>query len=267
MELRDQAFSRMQMEDELRRALEDREFQLYYQPITSLESDRVVSMEALLRWSHPIKGLLLPGEFLPVAEESNLILSIGAWVIGQACLQLKTWQDQHPYLQKVTVNVNISDKEFSQPNLVGVVAKALGASGLKGTSLRLEITERVLVDNFAAANVVIQTLQSMDVQVQIDDFGTGYSALAYLQKFPINAIKIDRSFINEMGTDPKGLGLVRAIISMGLELGMETIAEGIETEQQLDELKGLSCGFGQGFLLSKPLDAAAAEEVLVNLER
>ncbi len=267
VELRDQAFSRMQMEDELRRALENREFQLYYQPITSLESGRVVGLEALLRWSHPTKGLLLPADFLAVAEESNLIVPIGAWVLNEACQQLKRWQGQHPYLKNVTVNVNISHKEFSQPNLPEIVAKALTRSGLKGTSLRLEITERVLVDNFATANAVIRTLQGMGVQVQMDDFGTGYSALAYLQRFPLNAIKIDRTFISEMGNDPKGLGLVRAIILMGLELGMETIAEGIETEHQLEALKTLACEFGQGFLLSMPLDAAAAEDVLVKLKK
>ncbi|MGZ6315985.1 MAG: putative bifunctional diguanylate cyclase/phosphodiesterase, partial [Anaerolineales bacterium] len=267
IELRDQAFSRMQMEDELRRALDSREFQLYYQPITSLETERVVGLEALLRWSHPTRGLLLPADFLTVAEESSLILPIGAWVLNEACQQLKRWQDQHAYLKNVTVNVNISDKEFSQPNLVETVAKALSSSGLKGTSLRVEITERVLVDNFATANLVIQSLQSMGVQVQMDDFGTGYSALAYLQRFPINAIKIDRTFISEMGNDPKGLGLVRAIVLMGIELGMETIAEGIETKQQSDVLKTLSCEFGQGYLLSLPLDAAAAEGVLVKLKK
>ncbi len=266
MELRDQAFSRMQMEDELRRALDNREFRLYYQPIASLESDRVVGLEALLRWDHPTRGLLLPADFLAVAEESNLILPIGAWVLNEACRQLKLWQDQYPYLGNVSVNVNISDKEFSQPNLTEIVAQALSSSGLKGTSLRLEITERVLVDNFTTANLMIQSVQAMGVQVQMDDFGTGYSALAYLHKFPINALKIDRTFISEMGNDPKGLGLVRAIVLMGIELGMETIAEGIETDQQLRMLKSLACEFGQGFLLSMPLDAAAAGDMLVKLK-
>jgi diguanylate cyclase (GGDEF)-like protein len=265
LELRDKAFSRMQMEDELRRGLENREFQLYYQPMASLQTDQVVGFEALLRWSHPTRGLLLPAEFLSVAEESSLILPIGSWVLGEACMQLKTWQDRHPGLQTVTVNVNISDREFSQSNLAEVVARALNTSGLSGKCLRLEITEHVLVDNFATANDVILALQNMGVQIQIDDFGTGYSALAYLQKFPINAIKIDRSFVNEMGTDLKSLGLVRAIISMGLELGMTTIAEGIETQEQLNQLKELECMFGQGYLLSRPLDAASAEEVLVKL--
>lgn len=247
-------------------ALDNREFRLYYQPIASLESDRVVGLEALLRWDHPTRGLLLPADFLAVAEESNLILPIGAWVLNEACRQLKLWQDQYPYLGNVSVNVNISDKEFSQPNLTEIVAQALSSSGLKGTSLRLEITERVLVDNFTTANLMIQSVQAMGVQVQMDDFGTGYSALAYLHKFPINTLKIDRTFISEMGNDPKGLGLVRAIVLMGIELGMETIAEGIETDQQLRMLKSLACEFGQGFLLSMPLDAAAAGDMLVKLK-
>ncbi len=264
MEMREQAFARMEVEQELRTGLEKQEFRLYYQPITSLESDRVVGLEVLVRWLHPIRGLLLPADFLLVAEESGLILPLGDWILGQACLQMKAWQDQLPHLQRVCLNVNLSHKEFAQPNLVERVAKALSDSGLKAASLRLEITEQVLVGNFELANSVIAGLQHLGVQLQIDDFGTGYSSLAYIQRFPINGIKIDRSFIHQMGKDPKGLGLVRAIVSMGHELAIETIAEGIETVEQLNELKDLSCGFGQGFLLSRPLDAISAENILAS---
>jgi diguanylate cyclase (GGDEF)-like protein len=261
-EMRDQAFARMEVEQELRRGLEKREFRLYYQPITSLESDRIVGLEVLVRWMHPIRGLLLPADFLQVAIDSGLILPLGDWILDRACSEMKAWQDHFPYLKNVCINVNLSHKEFAQPNLVEKVAKALSDSGLKAASLRLEITEQVLVGNFEVANSVIAGLQHLGVQLQIDDFGTGYSSLAYIQRFPINGIKIDRSFVHQLGKDPKGLGLVRAIVSMGHELAIETIAEGIETLEQLNELKDLSCGFGQGFLLSRPLDAVSAEKVL-----
>ncbi len=265
MEMRDQAFSRLSMEDGLRRGLKQGEFRLYYQPITSLESDQVVGLEALLRWFHPTHGMLLPAEFLTVAEESDLIVPIGDWVLEQACAQLKAWQQQFPHLANLAVNVNISNREFAQSNLAEKVACALDSSSLAGSCLRLEITERVLVDNYPTANATITALQALGVKVEIDDFGTGYSALAYLQQFPINAIKIDKSFIDQMRRSRKGLGLVRAIVSMARELGMETIAEGIETGDQLSELKGLLCGFGQGFLLSQPLDAEAARQVLAKV--
>jgi diguanylate cyclase (GGDEF)-like protein len=264
--MREQAFSRLTLEDGLRLALKNGEFRLFYQPITSLESDQVVAVEALLRWAHPIRGLLLPADFLAVAEESDLILPIGDWVLQEACRQMKVWQEQHRRLEQMVVNVNISNREFAQPNLPQKVAGALQASGLSGSCLRLEITERVLVDNYPTANNAIAALNKMGVRVEIDDFGTGYSALAYLQQFPINAIKIDKSFINDMRRTRKGLGLVRAIVSMARELGMEAIAEGIETGEQLSELKGLLCGFGQGYLLSQPLDPARAEALLSKVE-
>jgi diguanylate cyclase (GGDEF)-like protein len=261
VDMRDQAFSRLALEEQLRQGLLKREFRLYYQPIVSLVSDQIVGFEALLRWIHPTRGLLLPEEFLPVAEESGLILPISNWVLNEACRQMKTWQ-QHPHLQSASVSVNISDKQFSQPNLVDKVAQALEASGLNGAGLKLEITEQVLVRNNRVASHLMVTLQDMGVQVHIDDFGTGYSALAYLQQFPINAIKIDKAFINDMNKDRKGLGLVRAIVSMAHELGMEAIAEGIETVEQLRELKGLLCGYGQGSLLAEPMDAASLERIL-----
>ncbi len=267
VELRDKVFSRLEMEEALRSGLRRQEFRLYYQPIQSLESSQIVGFEALLRWMHPARGLLSPADFLPVAEESGLILPMGEWVLNQACLQMKTWQQQRPHLQNVSVSVNLSDKEFSQPNLLDKVSHALRASGLKGSALKLEITERVLVGNSSVANRLIAILKDMGVQLQIDDFGTGYSALAYLQQFPFDAIKIDGSFVSQMNKDRKSLGLVRAIVSMAHELGMEAIAEGIETGQQLNQLKGLSCGFGQGFLLSRPMDAASVEQLLAKPKR
>ena len=260
--MRSHVFSRLEMEQELRMALEDREFQLYYQPIISMKSDQLISFEALIRWTHPTRGLLLPDEFLPIAEESGLILPIEEWVLNEACAQLKKWHEKYPSLQNVSVNVNVSNRQFAQSSFVDGVIKALQRNDLKAEALKLEITENVLIRNYAAANEVFTKLRNLGVQLQIDDFGSGYSALGYLQHFPISAIKIDKSFIDEMGKGPRGIELIRAIVSMARELGMEAIAEGIETDEQLKQLKDLSCNLGQGFFLSKPLDKGSAETML-----
>ena len=266
IKMRHQAFSRLELENELRRGLEKQEFQLYYQPIISLASNHLVGFEALIRWLHPKRGLLLPVEFLSIAEESGLIVPIGNWVLNEACGQLKTWQDKYPDRHDVSINVNISSSQFSQPIFVEQVVQALNNSGLQASCLKLEITEGVLIGNYGMANEIFTKLRNLGVDLQIDDFGTGYSALGYLQHFPINAIKIDRTFVNEMAKGHKSTELVRAIVSMAREMGMETIAEGIETEKQLSELKGLLCGYGQGFLLSEPLNRESTEQVLANLE-
>ena len=263
IKMRSQAFSRLEVEQDLRTALEKGQFQLYYQPILSMESNQVVSLEALIRWNHPKRGLLLPGEFLSIAEELGLILPIGKWVLNEACAQLHRWHKKHPGLQNVTVNVNVSNRQFSQHDFIEEVLEALRTHDLQANSLKLEITESVLISNYAGANEIFSRLRDLGIQLQIDDFGSGYSALGYLQHFPISAIKIDKSFIDGMGKGRRGIELIRAIVSMSRELGMEAIAEGIETGEQFNELKGLFCAFGQGFLLSKPLDEEAAEKVLV----
>jgi diguanylate cyclase (GGDEF)-like protein len=267
VKMRSYAFTRLQMEQEMRLALENREFVLYYQPIISMRSNQLVSFEALIRWSHPIRGILSPGEFLPVAEESGLILPIGEWVLQEACAQLKTWHEIYPAFQNVCINVNVSNRQFSQPNFVEQVMDVLRRNNLKAETLRLEITENVLISNYAAANEVFTRLRNLGVQLEIDDFGSGYSALGYLQHFPISAIKIDKSFIDEIGKSQRGVELIRAIVSMARELGMEAIAEGIETQEQLKELQSLSCNLGQGFLLSKPLDKNSAERILEQYEQ
>ncbi|HEX2996237.1 MAG TPA: EAL domain-containing protein [Anaerolineales bacterium] len=261
--MRSRAFSRLETEQELRIALENREFQVYYQPILSLKSNQLVSFEALIRWCHPKRGLILPGEFLPVAEASGLILSIENWVLNEACTQLKKWHAKYPGFQHVSVNVNISNRQFSQPNFVNEVVEALQRNDLRPESLKLEITENVLISNYSAANKVFARLRDLGIQLQIDDFGSGYSSLGYLQHFPISGVKIDKSFIDGMGKGRKGTELIRAIVSMTRELDMEATAEGIETDEQLNELKDLLCSLGQGFLLSRPLDKESAEKMFV----
>jgi EAL domain-containing protein (putative c-di-GMP-specific phosphodiesterase class I) len=260
--MRSHAFSRLVMEQEMRSALENGEFELYYQPIVSVKSNQLVSFEALIRWTHPTRGLLLPGEFLPIAEESGLILPIEKWVLNEACAQLRQWHQKYPSLQHVSVNVNVSHRQFAQSNFVDGVMKALSVNDLKPEALKLEITENVLISNYAAANEVFTKLRNFGVQLEIDDFGSGYSALGYLQHFPISAIKIDKSFVDEIGKSRRGVELIRAILSMARELGMEAIAEGIETSEQLDCLKELSCSLGQGFLLSRPLNQKTAEKLM-----
>jgi EAL domain-containing protein (putative c-di-GMP-specific phosphodiesterase class I) len=260
--MRVEANSRLLVENDIRKGLENQEFQLYYQPIVDLKTNRLMGFEALIRWLHNERGLLLPGEFLDIAEESGLIVPIGEWVLKQACMQLKTWQEEYPALQGLSVNVNISSKQFSHPRLEQQVVEALNASGLNASCLKLEITEKVLINNYSAARKVFSILQELGVEIQLDDFGTGYSSLGYLQHFQINALKVDRSFIHEMDKDHKSSELVRAIVAMAHALGISIIAEGIETDNELHELKGLFCDYGQGFLISRPMDLGSAGKVL-----
>jgi diguanylate cyclase (GGDEF)-like protein len=262
-DLRTQAISRLELENDLRHAIEFHEFQLHYQPIIALESNCVLGFEALIRWMHPLRGLLPPSEFIPISEESGLIVPIGLWVLQEACSQTRKWQATHPNLRSIFVNVNVSGVQIVQPDFDVQVAQALQFSGLKPTDLKLEITESVLVDNYQKSDSVFIRLNALGVQIEIDDFGKGYSSLGYLQDLPVHTIKIDRSFVNEMQVSAKGSDLIRTIIRMAHDLGLETIAEGIETEEQLARLKQLMCSYGQGFLLSRPMDAIAAEKYLL----
>ncbi|MCX6034821.1 MAG: EAL domain-containing protein [Chloroflexi bacterium] len=264
--MRKQTGTRMGLEDEIRTGLENNEFQLYYQPIIFLESYHLVGFEALIRWVHPKRGLVLPDQFLPIAEESGLIQPISDWVLDEACKQLDRWQKQFPSMNHASVSVNISSNYFAHPNFAEKVIQALQSNGLKADSLKLEITEGVLINNYAAATKVFKQLQDFGVQFQIDDFGTGYSALEYLLHFSVGAIKIDRSFVNGMGKGEISSKLVRAMVSMARDMGMEIIAEGIETHAQLMELKNIICGYGQGYILSKPLDRTAVQKMLARRE-
>jgi diguanylate cyclase (GGDEF)-like protein len=260
--MRKRAFLRLDMETELRKGLGSGEIQVYYQPIISLKTDRVAGMEALVRWQHPTRGLLRPKDFLSVAEESGLILRMGEQVLAAACSEMNRLQEQHRGLGELGVSVNVSNKQFTQPGLITAVALALRRTGLQPRALKLEITEKVLIDNLRLANRVFNELNAMGVRIDIDDFGTGYSALTYLQNFPIHALKIDQGFIEGMRKSRKGLGLVRAIVAMAHELGMETVAEGITSKAQLNDLKALQCDYGQGLLVSRPLRDRAIEAYL-----
>lgn len=262
--MHDRAISRMALENEIRSALKNHEFSLYYQPIFQVKSQNLTGFEALIRWMHPKKGLLLPGEFLSVAEESGLIMPMGEWVINEACSKLKVWQARYPEMENITMSVNVSGKSLAQPNFVETIENALLVHGIDGRSIILEITENVLITNYMKANEIFKRLKESGIQIQIDDFGSGYSSLSYLQNLPISALKIDQSFIAEMSKSQRGQELVSSMISMAQKLGIDCIAEGIETREQLQELDRMMCPHGQGFLLSRPLQEDSAEKIYAN---
>ena len=248
---------RLMLENDLRRSLGRREFELYYQPKADVEDGRIVGMEALIRWWHPHRGLLFPDEFIPLAEETGLIVPIGRWVISEACAQNKAWQSAG--LRELRVAVNISGVQFRQKDLLDTIAHALASSGLAPDGLEVEITESVVMQNPSEAIVTLEKLSQMGVRISIDDFGTGYSSLSYLKRFPIDKLKIDRSFIRDISSDMDDAAIVRATIGLAHNLRLRVVAEGVETEDQLQFLRSLGCDEYQGYLKSKPLPAAEFE--------
>jgi diguanylate cyclase (GGDEF)-like protein/PAS domain S-box-containing protein len=245
----------LQMENELRQAIEREEFVVHYMPIVSLESGRITGFEALVRWKHPQRGIVSPFDFVGVAEEAGLIIDIDRWVLREACRQLKEWQAHFPEGERLTVSVNLSGRQFRHADLVDSVTAAARDTGLAPQSLCVEITENVLIDNADAAGQMLREMRRRGVQLYLDDFGTGYSSLSYLHRFPIDAVKIDRSFVSRMGPKREGHEIVRAIVTLAHNMGMRVIAEGVETSDQLGELRMLKCGYGQGYLFSKPVGA------------
>jgi diguanylate cyclase (GGDEF)-like protein len=257
-----EALARLQLETDLRRAVERRDFRLHYQPIIALDTGRIAGFEALLRWQHPEQGPISPAEFIPVAEETGLILPIGRWVLGEACQQLQYWHAKFPGHPSLSMSVNLSVRQFSQPDLVGQVAQVLAETGLDPHQLKLEITESVIVENTDFATAMLSDLKALGVQVYMDDFGTGYSSLSYLHRLPLDALKIDRSFVSEMEQEGKHLQLVRTILTLAQSVGVSVVAEGVSTDEQLAVLRALRCEYGQGFLFSRAVDELAAEELL-----
>lgn len=256
--------TRLDLANSLSKAVENNEFVVYYQPIFEVKGRTIIGFEALARWMHPQRGLLAPDDFLDVAEESGVIVSIDEWILNRACQQMNEWQNQFPALKNLAISVNISDKTLSTPDFVERVIKALESSGLASQSLNLEMTENVLIKDFHIADSIFKSLDQHGVHIQIDDFGSGYSSISYLQKFPIHAMKIDRSFISEMERTQRSQELVSSLILMSQKLGIDCIAEGIETQEQLMKLNQMHCPYGQGFLVSQPLPREAIEKILVN---
>jgi diguanylate cyclase (GGDEF)-like protein/PAS domain S-box-containing protein len=247
---------RMNTEHSLHRALERSELMLHYQPVVEVDGARTVGVEALLRWCHPEQGIIAPYRFIPVAEDSGLIIPIGAWVIGEACRQLRDWQQVGRTGPRGTVDVNLSARQIDHPEIVETVECILSMTGLPPENLTLEITESALMKDAASALGVLRALKDIGVSLAIDDFGTGYSSLSYLQRFPLDVLKVDKSFVDELGVSQEGEEIVLAVINLAHALGLEVVAEGVETEQQLDVLRRLHCDFAQGYLFSRPVSAA-----------
>ncbi len=249
------AVSILNLENDLRRAIERQQFRLYYQPIVVLKTGEICGFEALVRWQHPEQGLISPAEFIPAAEETGLIVPLGQWVLEEACRQTREWQRQFSANPRLIVSVNLSGKQLSQGDLFERIQQILKTTELDPRCLKLEITESVVMDNPELAITILNKLHEFGIELSIDDFGTGYSSLSYLHRFPVNDLKIDRSFISGMGLGDENLEIVRTITVLARNLGMKVIAEGIETKEQLAQLRALSCELGQGYLFSEPVDA------------
>jgi diguanylate cyclase (GGDEF)-like protein len=256
------AFTSLKLETELRQAISNQEFTVYYQPIVELKTGKISGFEALVRWHHPVQGLVPPAEFIPVAEETGLILDIDKWVLREACRQLYLWQQQQRVDETFTISVNLSAKQFSQPDLIQQIDQILDETQLNPQCLKLEITESVIMENIESATVILRKLRERKIQLSIDDFGTGYSSLSYLHCFPIDTLKVDKSFVQRLDGNPESLGLIPAIICIAQTMGMSVIAEGIETLSQLTQLRYLNCNYSQGYLFSKPLDAQNSIKLL-----
>lgn len=254
-----QALSQLQLETEMRMALERGEFSLHYQPIIQLDTNDLVGFEALVRWNHPTRGLVSPMEFIPAAEETGLILPLGKWILFESCRQLRKWQNHNFFDSTIAISVNLSSKQFLQPNLAEQVAEALEETGLDPSCLKLEITESYILENTELAVATMARLRALGVEISLDDFGTGYSCLSYLHRLPIDYLKIDRSFVSRMEEKRENEEIVHTIIKLAQNLKMKVIAEGIETVEQLNLLKKLGCEYGQGYHFSKPLEASAIE--------
>ncbi|MDT4952212.1 MAG: hypothetical protein QOJ02_350 [Acidobacteriota bacterium] len=260
--MHDQATKLLQVETDLRRALEREEFFVFYQPIMSLETGELRGFEALVRWRHPLRGFISPDDFIPVAEETGMIIQIGEYVLREACRQMQKWQVVLPSDPPLFISVNLSVKQFSQPDLVEKVAAILKETKLNAKHLKLEITESAVMENVEDATELLTRLRDLGLRISMDDFGTGYSSLSHLRRFPIDTLKIDRSFVTQMSEDDENAEIVRTIIGLAQNLGMDVVAEGVETPNQIETLKSLGCEYGQGYFFSKPLDFQRAEQFI-----
>jgi diguanylate cyclase (GGDEF)-like protein/PAS domain S-box-containing protein len=261
-EMHRRAVEQIRLETELRRAVERQEFRLHYQPIVSLGSGALEGFEALIRWQHPSKGLIYPGAFLPVAEETGLIVPIGWRVLEEACRQVAGWHDRFPKDRHISMNVNLSRKQFAQGDLIGRIRDILTDTRVDPRVLRLEVSEGLITSNSESTVARLRQLKDLGVRLHIDDFGTGSASLSYLHRLPTDTIKIDRSFVSRVDAENGRVGIIRTIISLARSLGMEVTAEGLETASQLAKLRELECESGQGYYFAKPLTSRAADELI-----
>jgi diguanylate cyclase (GGDEF)-like protein len=256
------ALVHLQIETDLRRAVERQEFVVHYQPLVSLDSGRISGFEALARWQHPDRGLLPPAKFIPVAEETGLIVPMSAQVFLEACVQVRAWQDRFRRDPPLRVSMNFTSTQFTQSEVESTIIAAVRSSGLDGKQVIAEITESVMIRDINSVLTVLEGLKIYGIEVHIDDFGTGYSSLSYLHRLPVDALKVDRSFVSRLPGDEDADLLVRTIIDLAHNLRMHVVAEGIETEAQLERLRELGCELGQGFLIARPADKDAIESLL-----
>jgi diguanylate cyclase (GGDEF)-like protein len=258
--MRASAIASWELQTDLRQAIERQELRLHYQPIYSLATGKISGFEALVRWQHPTRGLLFPKEFILLAEETGLIVPLGAWVLREACRQLQAWHQELPTLQPLTMSVNFSGKQFLQTDIVEQIDRVLQETGLSPKSLKLEITESLLIRNTDTIKSVMNQLHNRNIQLSLDDFGTGYSSLSYLQIFPLSTLKIDQSFVRTLSAEK--LAIVQAIITLAHSLGMDVVAEGVETKAQLAQLQALHCEHGQGYWFSQPVNSTDAKKLI-----
>ncbi len=254
---------RLELEHQLREAIANHELVLHYQPIFSLDSLELTGFEALVRWQHPEGGMISPGEFIPLAEETGLIISLGEWVMSEACRQLKTWQDRVPQAQPLLMSINVAGEQLHAPNFLSTVDRIIAETRINPQHLKFEITESMLIGNTNQVIMVLQQIKSRQIKLSIDDFGTGYSSLSYLPQFPIDILKIDRSFIDQMNFKQQNLEIIKTIITLAQVLDLQIIAEGIETEDQHQTLKLLGVKYAQGYLFAKPLTSEQAEMLII----
>ena len=260
--MHERAVKRMQLESDLGRALERQQFELHYQPIVSLKTARITGFEALIRWNHPKRGVVAPADFIPMAEETGLIVPIGRWVLHEACRQLRAWQEHCTHDQSLSINVHISKRQVSEGNLAQDITKVLRRTGIDSRCLTLELTETVIMENHDSIMAVLEELKELGVQLHMDDFGTGYSSLSYLHRFPLDVLKIDRTFMSNLEADVEYTAVVHAIVTLAHNLNMKVTAEGIETPEQLAQILALDCDYAQGYLFCKPLGATDAEAII-----
>jgi len=263
-EMHQQALERLHLENDLRRAIESEEFILHYQPIVALETGTIAGFEALIRWQHPERGMVVPGHFVPIAEETGLITRLDYWALQTACQQLAHWHTVFPHLAAMKVSVNLSAQDLHRPDLLAEVDRVLSQTQLPGRCLTLEITESMLIEDVESTITLLSQLKERNIQISIDDFGTGYSSLNYLHRLPVDNLKVDRSFVNQIQAGTRNHQIVETIAALSHQLDLDAIAEGIETQQQLDHLRYLGYKFGQGYLFSKPLSQTATESLLAN---
>ena len=262
--MHEQALKRLQLEADLNQAIANREFELFYQPIICLKTGAISGFEALVRWQSPTRGFISPGAFIPVAEETGLIVPMGEWILLAACRQMQQWREQFASARSLVMSVNLSSRQFAQVNLLAQIQETLITTGLDAANLKLEITESMVMDNVENTIVLLNQLKELNIKISMDDFGTGFSSFSYLHRFPIDTLKIDRSFTSNMSQGVKNIEIVNTIVILAHKLGMDVIAEGIETQSEREIMQNFDCEYGQGYFFAKPLSSKDATKLLAD---